>query len=390
MIFDGWMLIAASPGQRPEWTRGSWAIEDGRVARLGRPGRADVRGYAVPGMVDCHCHIGITDGGGSVGEAVQREQAAATLASGVTLVRDCGCPVDNSWLARQGSGPSLDFIHCGRHVARPMRYIRGLAVEVEDERDLPRVLADQASRSDGWVKLVGDWIDRSKGADSDLDPLWSLPVLRDAVAAAHEAGARVAVHAFSHSAIDDLIEAGVDDIEHGSGIDADQADEIARRSVLVAPTLAQVALFDSFADQAGAKYPVYAATMRAMHEERREHFAMLADSGVRLVSGVDSGGYQKHGSIVNELALWQEAGMDPARVVDTATWGTRAALGRPALTEGGAADLVVLATEWRQFVDLDPAKIGPLVRTRTIVDGRNALDREAWSAAGWKHVGIGR
>ena len=54
------------------------------------------------------------------------------------------------------------------------------------------------------------------------------------------------------------------------------------------------------------------------------------------------------------------------------------------------ADLVVLATEWRQFVDLDPAKIGPLVRTRTIVDGRNALDREAWSAAGWKHVGIGR
>ena len=67
MIFDGWMLIAASPGQRPEWTRGSWAIEDGRVARLGRPGRADVRGYAVPGMVDGHCHIGITDGGGSVG-----------------------------------------------------------------------------------------------------------------------------------------------------------------------------------------------------------------------------------------------------------------------------------------------------------------------------------
>ena len=350
MIFDGWMLIAASPAQRPEWTRGSWAIEDGRVARLGRPGRADVRGYAVPGMVDGHCHIGITDGGGSVGEAVQREQAAATLASGVTLARDCGCPVDNSWLARQGSGPSLDFIHCGRHVARPMRYIRGLAVEVEDERDLPRVLADQASRSDGWVKLVGDWIDRSKGAESDLDPLWSLPVLRDAVAAAHEAGARVAVHAFSHAAIDDLIEAGVDDIEHGSGIDADQADEIARRSILVAPTLAQVALFDSFADQAGAKYPVYAATMRAMHEERREHFAMLADSGVRLVSGVDSGGYQKHGSIVNELALWQEAGMDPARVVDTATWGTRTALGRPALTEGGAADLVVLADDPRQDV----------------------------------------
>ena len=42
--------------------------------------------------------------------------------------------------------------------------------------------------------------------------------------------------------------------------------------------------------------------------------------------------------------------MDPARVVDTATWGTRAALGRPALTEGGAADLVVLADDPRQDV----------------------------------------
>ena len=161
-------------------------------------------------------------------------------------------------------------------------------------------LADQAAHSDGWVKLVGDWIDRSKGADSDLEPLWSRPVLRDAVAAAHEAGARVAVHAFSHAVIDDLIEAGVDDIEHGSGIDADQAEEIARRSILVAPTLAQVALFGSFADQAGAKYPVYAATMRGMRAQLWEHFAMLADSGVALVCGVDSGGYQEHGSIINE------------------------------------------------------------------------------------------
>lgn len=54
------------------------------------------------------------------------------------------------------------------------------------------------------------------------------------------------------------------------------------------------------------------------------------------------------------------------------------------------ADLVFLATEWRQFVDIDPAAIAPLVRSRTIVDGRNALDREAWSAAGWTHVGLGR
>ena len=54
------------------------------------------------------------------------------------------------------------------------------------------------------------------------------------------------------------------------------------------------------------------------------------------------------------------------------------------------ADLVFLATEWPQFVSLDPKEIAPLVRTRTVVDGRNVLDRDEWSAAGWTHVGIGR
>ena len=54
------------------------------------------------------------------------------------------------------------------------------------------------------------------------------------------------------------------------------------------------------------------------------------------------------------------------------------------------ADLVFLATEWPQFVGLDPKEIAPLVRTRTVVDGRNVLDRDKWSEAGWTHVGIGR
>ena len=51
----------------------------------------------------------------------------------------------------------------------------------------------QAGRGDGWVKLVGDWIDRSTG---DLGPVWPDDVLKDAVARAHELGVRVAVHVF--------------------------------------------------------------------------------------------------------------------------------------------------------------------------------------------------
>jgi UDPglucose 6-dehydrogenase len=54
------------------------------------------------------------------------------------------------------------------------------------------------------------------------------------------------------------------------------------------------------------------------------------------------------------------------------------------------ADAVVLVTEWPTFRDLDPAVIGEIVRTRTIIDGRNCLDAAAWRAAGWTYRGLGR
>lgn len=54
------------------------------------------------------------------------------------------------------------------------------------------------------------------------------------------------------------------------------------------------------------------------------------------------------------------------------------------------ADLVILGTEWRQFVDLDPVRTAGLVRTPAIIDGRNVLDPQAWIDAGWTFRGMGR
>jgi UDPglucose 6-dehydrogenase len=54
------------------------------------------------------------------------------------------------------------------------------------------------------------------------------------------------------------------------------------------------------------------------------------------------------------------------------------------------ADLVILVTEWPEYKELDPAAALRLVATPTIIDGRNALDRDAWTAAGWTYRGIGR
>jgi len=54
------------------------------------------------------------------------------------------------------------------------------------------------------------------------------------------------------------------------------------------------------------------------------------------------------------------------------------------------ADLVLHLTEWKVYRELDPAKLLGLVASPIIIDGRNALDRDLWRAAGWKFRALGR
>ncbi|GAA2642656.1 MULTISPECIES: UDP-glucose dehydrogenase family protein [Nonomuraea] len=64
--------------------------------------------------------------------------------------------------------------------------------------------------------------------------------------------------------------------------------------------------------------------------------------------------------------------------------------GESALDAVRGAHVVLLLTEWKQFIDLDPEELGAAVATRKIVDGRNALDAETWRAAGWHYRALGR
>jgi UDPglucose 6-dehydrogenase len=53
------------------------------------------------------------------------------------------------------------------------------------------------------------------------------------------------------------------------------------------------------------------------------------------------------------------------------------------------AELVCVLTEWPQFRAADPVRLGRLVATRLVIDGRNCLDAAAWTAAGWQYRGLG-
>ncbi len=54
------------------------------------------------------------------------------------------------------------------------------------------------------------------------------------------------------------------------------------------------------------------------------------------------------------------------------------------------ADAVLVLTEWREFLELDPAALADTVRAPVVVDGRNCLDSARWRDAGWKVYALGR
>ena len=108
--------------------------------------------WIVPGLVDAHCHIGL-GARGAVPVEEAEQQALTERSAGALLVRDAGSPQDTHWIDDREDLPRI--IRAGRHIARPKRYLRNYAVEI-DPAELVRTVATQAARGDGWVKLVGD------------------------------------------------------------------------------------------------------------------------------------------------------------------------------------------------------------------------------------------
>lgn len=54
------------------------------------------------------------------------------------------------------------------------------------------------------------------------------------------------------------------------------------------------------------------------------------------------------------------------------------------------ADAVLVLTEWREFLELQPETLANTVRSKVVVDGRNCLDADRWIDAGWKVYALGR
>ncbi|MDT0306775.1 amidohydrolase family protein [Streptomyces sp. DSM 44917] len=335
---------------------GLWVI-GGRISLTppASPGREVVTldGWVLPGLVDAHCHVGL-DAHGAVDRETSERQALADRDAGALLLRDAGSPADTRWIDGREDLPRL--IRAGRHIARPRRYVRNYAHEIEPA-ELAACVRGEARRGDGWVKLVGDWIDREAG---DLAPLWPRAALAEAIAAAHEEGARVTAHSFAEETLPDLVAAGIDCVEHATGLTEDTIPLLAERGVAIVPTLVNIATFPRLAAGGEGKFPRWAAHMRRLHRRRYATVRAAWEAGVPVFAGTDAGGSLPHGLIAREVAELVTAGLPTAAALNAAAWGARSWLGRPSIAEGAPADLLICEDDPR-------ADVGTLSRPRHLV-----------------------
>ena len=145
-----------------------------------------------------------------------------------------------------------------------------------------------------------------------------------------------------------LIRAGIDCIEHGTGLTDDTIALMLEHGTVLVPTL--INIIDNFPGiaEAAKRYPTYAAHMRDLYARCPGRIAAAVDAGVPIYAGSDAGTMIAHGRIVDEVEALKGIGMSPTAALGAACWDAREWLGRPGLDHGASADLVCYAKDPRQ------------------------------------------
>jgi len=227
------------------------------------------------------------------------------------------------------------------------------AQEVAGVDETIRAVRDQIA---GGADIVKFYADYHWGKGEPSRPTLSQAELSAGVAAAHDAGRLVAVHATTAEGMRRAILAGADTIEHGYGGTADVFKMMHDRGVALCPTIA--------ASEAYARYFQHWNGVEPAPEsvqENRHSFQLAMKAGVPICMGGDVGVYT-HGQNWLEMKAMQFAGMPAAQVLAAATSGNARIFrltDRGAIRPGLLADLVA--------VDGDPTRDVSAVRNVRLV-----------------------
>ncbi|MBB2941151.1 imidazolonepropionase-like amidohydrolase [Actinoplanes lutulentus] len=314
---------------------GRWTTDPVRNAELVG------EGWLLPGLVDAHTHPGAVKAGDPLDHEVLREDLRAHVAAGVTLVRAPGLAGEPpEWFGRDDDLPRA--VHAGPWIAQHGQFFDGWGRRAELV-DLPGTAAAQAESS-GWAKIVIDWWPG--------DPIVPVDVLREAVAQVHAAGGRLAVHSTHTAGCLVAVEAGVDSLEHGMGLDPELLHRMAAQGTALTPTLSLInagvaRLKDGPPDEKRQWYLTSGEVHGALT-------AAAVEAGVTVLAGTDS---RPHGRISDEVRAMVAAGVSPHEALGAASWTARDYLGLGGLVDGAPADAVVFKDDPRKHLGKPEAVI---------------------------------
>ena len=357
----------------------------------------DLRGTTLmPGMIEGHGHLFLHPyDETSWDDQVLHEplalrtaravaSAKATLLAGFTSERDLG--TEGAGYADVGLKAAIDQgIVAGPRLSVATRAIVALgaygpkgfepgvlipqgAEEVSGVEQIVAAVRRQIAAGADWIKLYADYRWR---AGEDSRATLSLEEMRAAVAAAHDAGRLVAVHATTAEGMRRAVAVGVDTIEHGYGGTPEIFAAMAAKGIALCSTLAASDATSRYRGWDGSEPAPTAVAIN------RKSFQSAMKAGVPVCMGGDVGVFA-HGQNARELELMAAAGMTPANVLIAATWGNarwlRLSERLGAVKPGLLADLI--AVEGDPTADIRAVRRIRMVMKGGTVVSSGELDRQ--------------
>jgi imidazolonepropionase-like amidohydrolase len=328
----------------------------------------------LPGLIDCHVHLESQQSRASFAEqftlnpadVAYRAQAIAltTLRAGFTTVRDCGGSGVNTALRKavaQGLVPGPRIYSAGTAISSTgghMDPTDGLSDYMMDKlnpgpaegvangpEQCRQAVREQFRRGADLIKIAstGGVLDLSKDGTGAQ---YTEEEIRAIVLTARDLGLPVACHAHGAEGIKRAVRAGVTSIDHGSLMDADAIQLMAKSRTWYVPTLiAGKSVADTTRAHPGYFPPVIAAKALSVGTQMQGTFGRAIKAGVRVAFGTDAGVY-RHGQNAKEFGYMTEAGMSALDAIRTATLNAAELLGNPqdlgALEAGKYADVVAV------------------------------------------------